>query len=44
MRKIRTISKMTPIPTMMTGKLDTTVTINRSVLIWAAESSSIVAV
>lgn len=43
-RKIRTTSKMTPSPTMMTGKLDTTVTISRSVLICAADPSSIVAV
>lgn len=43
-RKIRTTSKMAPSPTMMTGKLDTTVTISRSVFIWAADSSSIVAV
>lgn len=42
--KIKTKSKMTPRAKMMTGKLDTSFTIIRSVLIWLADSSSIVAV
>lgn len=43
-RTTSTSSKMMPIPTMSKGKFDTRVTIRSSVLIWDAESSSIVAV
>ncbi|KAA8592590.1 hypothetical protein FQN60_018045 [Etheostoma spectabile] len=39
-----TSSRMMPMPTMSTGKFDTRVTIRSNVLIWDAESSSIVAV
>lgn len=37
-------SKMAPMPTMMTGKLDTIVMISSRVFIWEAEASSMVAV
>lgn len=43
-RRIKTSSNMAPMAIMMTGKLDTTFMTRSSVFIWAAESSSMVAV